>query len=244
MILLTPIYRHAKYTMTTLVVLPGLDGTATLHAAFIGAAKSKFDSVAVIPYPPDQILDYEELETLVRAALPSAAPFLLLGESFSGPIALSIAADPPKNLRAVVLSTSFAKSPIPLLAPLTFFTRLAPVRSLPSSVLSWWLLGRWATPQLEEMLQNALLIVAPAVLRARATFALSINVSSRLPAIAVPLLYLRATEDRLLSRNAGDHILSAVPQCKIVDVAGPHLLLQAAPLACAQAVGDFAAGLG
>ncbi len=230
--------------MTTLIVLPGLDGTATLHAGFTGAAESMFDSVVVVPYPPDQIRGYDDLESLVRSALPSAAPFVLLGESFSGPIAISIAANPPKNLRGVVLSTSFSKSPIPQLTPLAFLMRLAPVRSLPSAVLSWWLLGRWATPQLEAMLQSALLLVEPDVLRARVAFALRINVSSRLPAIAVPLLYLRATEDRLLSRNAGDHILSAAPQCKIVDVAGPHLLLQAAPLACAQAVGDFAAGLG
>ncbi len=46
-------------TVTVLVVLPGLDGTATLHAAFTDATKSMFDSVVVIPYPPDQILGYD-----------------------------------------------------------------------------------------------------------------------------------------------------------------------------------------
>lgn len=229
--------------MTTLVVLPGLDGTATLHAAFTDAAKSMFDSIAVVSYPPNQILDYGELEFLVRAKLPPAAPFVLLGESFSGPLALSIAADPPHNLRGVVLSTSFAKSPTPLLSPFVLFTRFAPVRSLPRTILSWWLFGRWATPQLETMLQTALLTVAPAVLRARVAMALRTNVSSRLRAVAVPLLYLRATEDRLLSQRAGEHILSAVSQCTVVEIAGPHLLLQAAPLACARAVGDFAAGV-
>jgi hypothetical protein len=38
----------------------------------------------------------------VRAELPPAAPFIVLGECSSGPIAIAIAAAPPSNLRAYV----------------------------------------------------------------------------------------------------------------------------------------------
>src|SRR5688572_3895642 len=103
--------------MTALVVLPGLDGTATLHTKFVASVGPAFDSVTVIPYPPNEALGYVALEALVRAQLPTATPFVLLGESFSGPVALSIAADPPPNLVGLVLSTTFAKSPVPLLSP-------------------------------------------------------------------------------------------------------------------------------
>ncbi|QDH70759.1 alpha/beta fold hydrolase [Marilutibacter alkalisoli] len=230
--------------MTALVVLPGLDGTATLHTEFLTAVGTAFDSVVVIPYPPDKALGYAALERLVRAQLPPTTPFVLLGESFSGPIALSVAADPPPNLVGLVLSTTFAKTPVPLLSPLATLTRIAPVRSLPPSVLSWLLLGRWATPQLEASLQTALLAVNPAVLRFRAAAAIRANVSARLSSISAPLLYLRATHDRLLSVTAGRHILSALPQCTTADVAGPHLLLQAAPTECARAVAAFSRHLG
>jgi len=229
--------------MTALVVLPGLDGTATLHSGFSDAANHLFESVAVIPYPLEQPLGYLELETLVRAALPPTAPFVLLGESFSGPVALSIGADPPSNLVAVVLSTSFGNSPLPALSPLAAFARFAPVRSVPLSLLSWWLLGPWATPELESSLRDALLAVSPAVLRFRAAAALRASLPT-LAAVSVPVLYLRATQDRLLSPSAGERLVSSLPQCTLTDIAGPHLLLQAAPQACARAVGDFARHLG
>lgn len=224
--------------MTALVVLPGLDGTATLHSAFVSEVRAAFDSVSVVPYPPNQPLGYVALEALVRTALPSV-PFVLLGESFSGPIALSIAANPPSNLVGLVLSTTFATSPNPLFSTLTPLMRLAPVRALPLPLLSWWLLGRWATPQLEAALQSALLQVAPTVLRSRAAAALRANVLGQCSAISVPVLNLRATSDRLLSRRASQQLVAALPRCEGVDIAGPHLLLQAAPQACARAVGKF-----
>jgi len=230
--------------MTALVVLPGLDGTATLHTEFVASVSPAFDSVTVVPYPLDKALGYVALEALVRARLPPTLPFVLLGESFSGPIALSIAADPPPNLVGLVLSTTFAKSPVPLPSPLAALTRIAPVRALPPSFLSWLLFGRWATPQLEASLQSALLAVSPTVLRFRAGAAIQANVSARLASISVPVLYLRATHDRLLSGAAGRHILSALPQCTTADIAGPHLLLQVAPIDCARAVSTFSRRLG
>jgi pimeloyl-ACP methyl ester carboxylesterase len=229
--------------MAALVVLPGLDGTATLHSGFSNAASRWFEPVAIIPYPSQQPLGYSEIEVLVRAALPTVAPFLLLGESFSGPIALSIAANPPPNLVGLVLSTSFGNSPFWMFSPLAAFTRFAPVRSVPHSLLSWLLLGRWATPELEASLQSALRSVSPAVLRSRAATALRAKLPS-LAAVSVPVLYLRATQDRLLSPSAGEHLVSSIPQCTLTDIAGPHLLLQAAPQACASAIGDFGRHLG
>lgn len=226
--------------MTDLVVLPGLDGTVALRSDFMDSVAAEFDSVTVVSYPTDQVLDYSELESFARAALPLDRPFVLLGESFSGPIALSIAAEPPAGLLGLVLCASFARSPIPLLSPLASLTRFAPVRALPLPLLSWWLLGRWATPELESSLQRALLGVTPSVLRTRAKIALRADMTERLNAISVPTLYLRATEDRLLSRSAGEHIVSNISHARSVDIAGPHLLLQAAPQACALPIRAFA----
>jgi pimeloyl-ACP methyl ester carboxylesterase len=228
--------------MTALIVLPGLDGTATLHSSFCNAVNSSFEAVTVIPYPPQQVLDYSALVALVRKELPLTTPFVLLGESFSGPVALSIGADPPPNLIAVVLSTSFGNSPMPVLSRLAAFIRFAPVRTLPRSMLSWWLLGRWATPELEASVSGALLAVSPAVLKFRAAAALKASVPNMM-AIAVPVLYLRATQDRLLPPSVGAQVLSSVPSCTLIDIEGPHLLLQTAPQSCARAIGDFVENL-
>ncbi len=215
-----------------------------LSSVFVAAARSTFDSVVTVSYPADQVLDYGELEALVRNSLPKETPYVLLGQSFSGPIAIAIAARQPSGLMGVVLSTTFSESPVPWLSPLASLVRIAPVRLVPRALLSWWLLGRWATPQLESMLQSSLQAVKPAVLRSRAASALRVDVSSRLKAVSTPVLYLRASDDRLLSRAAGVRILKAIPHAEAADVVGPHLLLQASPAACADIVARFASRLG
>jgi pimeloyl-[acyl-carrier protein] methyl ester esterase len=229
--------------MIELVVLPGLDGTATLLSEFKSACLASFSSVTTVSYPLDMALNYAELETLARSALPKGKPFVLLGESFSGPIALSIAANPPPGLVGLVLSATFAKNPVALLKPFASLTRFAPVRTLPVSVLSWFLLGRWATPQLKTALRAALNSVAPAVLRTRAAESLRVDVTPCLSNVSIPVLYLRAANDRLIFSGSGDKILSAIPHAKHINIPGPHLLLQAVPVTCAKAVSDFAKGL-
>lgn len=229
--------------MTELVVLPGLDATGTLHDEFLNLARTQFDAVRVMAYPRDQRLDYTGLEAWVRERLPTRASFVLLGESFSGPIALAIAASPPAMLRGLVLTTTFACFPVPVLSSLAPLIANAPLPKPPMRLLSPLLLGRWTTSELESRLGAALKMVPTSVLRFRAALALRADVSSLLSKISLPVLYIRATEDRLLSQACGDQILSMIPRSVGHAVPGPHLLLQAAPQECARAVGRFVEGL-
>jgi pimeloyl-[acyl-carrier protein] methyl ester esterase len=78
-----------------LVLLPGLDGTGELFAPFIdelGEIRSQ-----VIAYPADRAMNYAEHESCARSQLPMDEDFVLLGESFSGPVSIAIAAAPPAN---------------------------------------------------------------------------------------------------------------------------------------------------
>jgi pimeloyl-[acyl-carrier protein] methyl ester esterase len=100
--------------MANLVILPGLDGTGARFADFISAIAPAVDA-RVIPFPTDEPLGYAQLETLVRRALPSDRRFVLLAESFSGPLAIRIGADPPRGLAGVILCGTFAKNPYPWL---------------------------------------------------------------------------------------------------------------------------------
>jgi pimeloyl-ACP methyl ester carboxylesterase len=113
----------------SLVLLPGLDGTGLLFKPFIDALNGRAQT-QVVSYPVDQTLGYTELEDLVRAALPKTGSFVVLGESFSGPIAIRIAADPPEGMVGVILCVTFARNPQPLLAwmrPWTAGLRVAAV---------------------------------------------------------------------------------------------------------------------
>lgn len=225
--------------MTDLVILPGLDGTAMLHEAFKAAVSPAFGSVTVIKYPADRVLGYEALEVWVRPKLPAESPFWLLGESFSGPIALSIAGNPPPNLAGLILTTTFAHAAVPWLKPFAPLISLAPAQYVPMPLLRWLLLGRWGTKPLVDALADAVSKVSPSVLQARAAMTLRVDMTPLLTSIAIPVLYLRATEDRLLARSAHKPITSVIGHAKRVDIQGPHLLLQAQPIECARVISDF-----
>lgn len=228
--------------MTEVVILPGLDGTTLLLEPFLACLSRLGIAARAIAYPADAPLGYDGLEEFVRPRLPSGTPFVLLGESFSGPLAIRIAAEPPPALRGLVLSTTFARNPVPALRPVAGLTRFAPAHP-PMPCLSWWLLGRWATPELQSDLRSALRVVNPVVTRARAAAALCVDASTLLPMIRVPTLNLVASHDRLLGRAAAAALANGLPNSRRVSIPGPHLLLQVAVEACAKEVADFVCAL-
>lgn len=231
-------------TRAVLCILPGLDGTARLLTPFLDAVTPAFASTHAIAYPHDVPMDYAALDAYVRARLPQDAPFVLLGESFSGPVAIAIAAKPPPNLIGLALSTTFARAPVPWASPFAPLTSFAPVRAAPMPLLSAILLGRWATPALRRDLSAALDAVAPDVLRARAAAAMRVDTTARLADVAVPTLCLRARHDRLLRASATRELLDGLRDAREVAIDGPHLLLQTRTDAAAGEVMRIAAALG
>jgi pimeloyl-ACP methyl ester carboxylesterase len=103
--------------MTTLVLLPGMDGSGLLFRSFISALDSDLTPL-VIDYPGAQCLSYSQLTSLVQQRLPPRERYFLLGESFSGPVAIAVAAASPMNLAGLVLCGTFARNPFPALAAL------------------------------------------------------------------------------------------------------------------------------
>jgi pimeloyl-ACP methyl ester carboxylesterase len=229
--------------MAEVLILPGMDGTGTLHSELVAELNSLGVGARSVSYPVAESLGYAHLAELVRVQLPADRPYVLLGESFSGPVALLVAASNPKGLIGLVLSTTFARAPVSFLGWAARLTRLAPTR-LPSPLISWFLLGRWATRDLVQRVQSAMATVQPAVLRARAAAAMGADVTRALPSISVPALVLRAKNDRLLVLAPHTELADQLPTATQVDLDGPHLLLQAQPRSSAQAIAKFVRGIG
>jgi pimeloyl-ACP methyl ester carboxylesterase len=93
------------------VLLPGFDGTGRLSRYFADALPPQL-TPSVIAYPPDAPESYSDLEARVRSLLPSDRAFAIVAESFSGPIAIRIAAKRPKGLVALVLVGTFVHNPV------------------------------------------------------------------------------------------------------------------------------------
>lgn len=224
--------------MVTLVLLPGLDGTGLLFADFAASFGPEV-KVVVVSYPTDVSLGYAELESVARSFLPQDQPYFLLAESFSGPIGISIAASSPPALLGLILCCSFARNPVPMLACLRLLVGAFPLSIIPVGLLGFFLLGRFSSSTLRGALAKSLALVAAPVLRARARAVLTVDVSASLPRIRIPVLYLRASEDRVVSRSSSELVASLAPQTKVVEFAAPHFLLQVSPSAVASEVTGF-----
>jgi pimeloyl-ACP methyl ester carboxylesterase len=218
------------------LLLPGMDGTGRLFGRFVAAteaagARNHYEAVA---YPNDRELDYAQLEAMVRERI-TEEPTAIVAESFSGPMAIAIAANPPPGLRALVLVASFARAPAPRwLAPLIGPGRF---RRTPSRLEVRAALTGWASPRaLVDEVREAIAAVAPAVLAARARALLEVDVGRELERIELPMLVLRARSDRLVAARA----LPRLPaHARTLELAGPHLLLQSAPGPCVDAIEGF-----
>ncbi len=129
------------------MLLPGLHGSCGL----LGALARKLDPhrpVVTIGYPADPRLGFEDHVGFVLERTPEGA-FCVLGESFSGPIAIALAARVPR-VAGLILASTFAKFPLP--------GGIAPAASLlmglpmPPRYRARVLAGRSATPELVDEL--------------------------------------------------------------------------------------------
>lgn len=225
-----------------LMLLPGMDGTGDLFAPLVRALSDRL-TVQVVRYPVDRDAGYDELMAFARTQLPTDSPFVLLGESFSGPIAIRLAAEAPANLRGLVLCCSFVRNPRPSLAWLRGFVRWLPIRAAPTSLMAALLFGRWSSDEWRAVLARTLVQVSPAAMRARMRAVLSVDVSADWVRVEVPTLYLRATQDRVVPASVAREVMQLKPDTRIVELSGPHFLLQVAPAEAVQAIQAFVDGL-
>jgi pimeloyl-[acyl-carrier protein] methyl ester esterase len=225
-----------------LVLMPGMDGTGELFAPLLRALDPAIETV-VVRYP-DTAGSYATHEEVVRALLPAGRPYVLLGESFSGPVAISLASAGASGCVGVILCVSFVTSPNPLLKPLRPLLSWWPPQRVPSFVAEPMLMGRFATAALRESHRRVLATVSPAALVARLQAIATVDVRAALQALEVPVLYLRATEDRLVPPSAGEQVLRLARHGRLVDMKGPHFLVQTAPERAAAEIRGFVQACG
>jgi pimeloyl-ACP methyl ester carboxylesterase len=219
-----------------LVLLPGMDGTGLMFGPFLAVLEGL--EAQVLRYPPE-LTTYADCVAYARARLPVGRPFLLLGESFSGPVAIALAAEQPEGLLGLVLCSTFARSPHPGLswaAPL--------VRALPSFRMSHWLvryllLGSWATPPLVALADSISGAVPSATMKARLLVVAAGDYTPLLSRIQVPTLALCASQDRLVPPASDRWTQAHLPGLEKVIIPGPHWLLQARPEATARTIEAF-----
>ena len=206
-----------------LVLLPGLDGTGKLFNEFIRELGARWET-QVIGYPTDVPLGYEDLEERVRTVLPDR-PFILLAESFSGPIGIRIAARAPPGLVGVVLCGTFAKNPFPWLGWARPLAAFLPLKSLPRWIRSPLMWGSMTATRAPVRAQRAIAVVSGRVVRRRIAALLGVDAAAALMRITVPVLVLYARGDRIVPVKATQVILSHLPTAQVVAIDGPAFIV-------------------
>ena len=231
----------ARARLPTLL-LPGLDGSGRLFAPLLAAGPRGF-APRIVPLPADAPRGYDEYLEALRPALPRRGAWALLAESFSGPLAVRLAAERPRGLCALVLVATFLHRPLqPWLAPLSPLVgqALFTFPLLPPAI-RLLLAGADAPDEVVQAIQQATAAVPAAVLARRAREALAVDVRAALAATDLPVLYLGPTGDRLLRTDVVEDVLAARPDAATALLDGPHTILQVRPQACLAALDPFLA---
>jgi len=223
-----------------IVLLPGLDGTGLAYRA-LQSHLLPFDSSA-IPLAT-RFAGYAADLQAARQRLPKTGPYVLVAESYSGPIGISIAATHPPGLVGLVLSTTFLNCPRPYLGQLRLLLKLLPPIRVPSAPFVPLLLNSRSTPEARQLLRIVLHQASPKAMLTRLNDVAMVDVATEARSIEVPTLYLRASVDRVVPSSAGDAIQRHIPHAIIAELAGPHLLLQACPHEAAKKITEFSAGV-
>ncbi len=212
----------------TLVMLPGLDGTGLLFSYFIDQFQDR-SRIIVVEYPRDELLDYDQLADVVHSQLPKSGQFILIAESFAGPIAARLIDHP--QLSAIIFCASFLTSPQPLLLevmtpmPLSLLVHLP----LPSFPLRLACFGFTCPEAVLDSFRATIQLVKPEVIEYRLQLLLNVDDLWRIRTSPVPLGYLKASDDRLVPASNQVEIKQTFHPLITREIAGPHFLLQVVP---------------
>jgi len=222
----------------TLVLLPGLDGTAAMFRPLLASLPPWIRPV-VVTYPPSGPNGYDDLLPLVQRAMAAAPRCHVLGWSFGGPLALMAAAANPTAVRGIILCASFARAPRPDLVPLRFAFRPPVVAAIRAMRRAPAVLSGYPTEDLRRARSETWRQVGARVLSTRTRAALGVDTRRHLASCSVPVLYVAASRDRVVPRHNIDDVRAAAHRCEVVTIEGPHLALFTNAAPAAAHIADF-----
>ena len=212
-----------------------MEGTGALFGPFISEVSS-WATAEVVRYPAQQCLSVEQLVDRIEFV----GPVTVIAESFSGAVGIRLAARHPSLVERLVLVASFVTAPAGS-GLLRLFGTLPYRMSPPRWAVRAWMAGSDASEELVTQIKDSLSHVSPEVLAHRLAAISRIDERATLRGLRVPVLTIRARQDRLVSARGTAVMRSIVPGAQHLDLDGPHLVLQARPRESATLLREHAA---
>lgn len=221
-----------------IILLPGLDGSGAFFTPFLQELPATV-TTQIISYPRDGCATYEDVVEYVLNQIPRDTDYCILAESFSGPVALEIAALAPLRLKSLILVSSFCFSPLSpfkksVSSKLLFLLNLP----IPASFIRW-LLCDSDDMNLSSRIVKTIDVLPFETLKGRVLSALNVDLRGALDDIEVPILLLSARLDRLLNKTTASTIKKYYDDAILVEIDGPHFLLQCKTDACLREIKQF-----
>lgn len=228
---------------TRLIILPGLHGTSPLYRDFIAALPPAIDAIA-LDYPLDRLPLYHEVLPVILHQIPEGR-FAVLGDSYSGPLALMVERDRRDRVEAVILSATFVTNPIRPLLRLVRALAYGPfVAAVPiHPIVAGFLLNGTDRPALLDRITEEIALVRSSTLAGRLRAAIDGDHRHLLANCAAPLLHLRPRNDRVITESAAGLIRSIRPDAAYREQDTAHAQLISHPAASAAVVAEFLLGL-
>jgi pimeloyl-ACP methyl ester carboxylesterase len=205
----------------TLVLLPGLDGTDVFLRPLVAALSPRIRTI-VVTYPTSGAEAYGDALQVVRRATAELSEFYVLGLSFSGPLAVLLAADEPARVKGLILAATFVRAPYPGLrffrfactGPTLWMWRIA--RRIPI----WVLRSRHDPARIAKA--ETLRSVPARCFAGRVRAVMHIDVSAALRRCGQPILCLSFTRDLVVPRRNLEAILRDAPSARHAAIVGGH----------------------
>jgi len=226
----------------TIIFLPGMDGTGISFEP-LGRVLPRDVVVKIIRYPTDKLLSFEETVQCANDQIQSdQEDVIVLAESFSGPVAIALVGSGRLKAKCLVLCSTFARSPRPVLLgimrylPVELFLRLP----FPSFLLKHMIEGGEEPTDLFIAMWKRVKALVPAkVLVHRLKIISQVDVREWLPTLTLPCLYIQATSDRSVPPSCLFDFTEAIADLRVKRIKGPHFILQAQPQQSLMAIQNF-----
>lgn len=225
----------------TLVLLPGLDGTDVFFRPLLAVLPEGITPL-VMQFPPSGGNEYPDLLTLVRNTLKNVRSCYVLGWSFSGPLALMLAAAEPEKVQGVVLASTFVRPPRRIFAQLRWAAVTPTVWAIRvGKRLPVWL-SRSSTDRLRQDKTETWKRVSAGMIAARVRTLLDVDARQLLKSCPCPVLCVAGRDDEIVPYHNAEEMACIRESMPIRTIPGGHFAIYTNPEDASAAIAEFMLG--
>lgn len=217
-----------------IILLPGVDGSGILFEPFIKIFKSEVP-VEVMPLTQDSDQSILNQVSIIENAVGDEEVILIV-ESYSGLLAYELAKRNKIQINQIFFFGCFLQPPS-LIGKIGRFLPVRLLNIIPSKVLAHILFNRWSSPELNQLLSQAIQSINFSNIKKRFKTIATVQKPSQV--IDVPCVYVQATMDNLVSAYNLKTFEELCSNLQVEIVEATHMLLQTQPEAMSQLIHKY-----